>query len=138
MLLMSPRLLPTIIKVLTITALPNIIMFCFAIIQSIDDIIFGLRSAIDKNYKCEIFNLGNNKTVKLMDFINQIENELGINAKIDFEEMQAGDMKETYAEINKSIDMLSFKPKTSINVGLKKFINWYKDYYFSQNKEKNS
>jgi len=95
----------------------------------IDDIIFGLRSAIDKNFKCEIFNLGNNKSENLMNFIYTIESELGIKAKIDFKPMQPGDVKETYAEISKSTKMFSYLPKTQIKDGIKKFINWYKVYY---------
>ena len=53
----------------------------------IDDIISGTRAAIDKNYQCEVFNLGNNSTEKLMDMINIIENELNEKAVIDFKEM---------------------------------------------------
>ena len=95
----------------------------------IDDIISGLRSAIDKNYKCEIFNLGNSKSENLMDFISLIEKELDIKAKINFRSIQSGDMKETYAEITKSKNMLSYSPKTTLDIGIKKFINWYKNYY---------
>ncbi len=95
----------------------------------IDDIIFGIRSAIDKNYKCEVFNLGNNKSENLMDFINLIESELNLKAQIEFKPMQAGDVKETYANIKKSISMLSYSPKTDIKLGIQSFINWYKKYY---------
>ena len=95
----------------------------------IDDIISGLRAAIDKNYKCEIFNLGNNKSENLMNFINLIESELKIKAEIKFKPMQPGDVKETYAEISKSTSMLSYKPTISIEDGVKKFIVWYKEYY---------
>ena len=95
----------------------------------IDDIIYGIRRSIDKNYSCEIFNLGNNKSENLMDFIYAIESELGIKAEIDFKPMQPGDVKETYAEISKSTKMLSYLPKTQIKYGIKNFINWYKVYY---------
>ena len=95
----------------------------------IDDIISGLRAAIDKNYRCEIFNLGNNKSENLMNFINLIESELKIKAEIKFKPMQPGDVKETYAEISKSTNMLSYNPKISIEDGMKKFIVWYKKYY---------
>ena len=93
------------------------------------DIIFGIRSAIDKNYKCEVFNLGNNKSENLMDFINLIESELNLKAQIEFKPMQAGDVKETYANIKKSISMLSYSPKTDIKLGIQSFIGWYKKYY---------
>ena len=95
----------------------------------IDDIIFGIRAAIDKNYKCEIFNLGNNKSENLMDFIHLIESELNLKAQIQFKPIQAGDIKETYANIEKSISMLSYSPKTDIKLGIQSFIDWYKKYY---------
>ena len=95
----------------------------------IDDIILGTKSALEKNYKCEIFNLGNNKNEELMDLIKVIEDELSIEAIIDFLPMQSGDVIETYANIDKSIEKLKYNPKISINDGIPKFINWYKKYY---------
>ncbi len=95
----------------------------------IDDIISGTRSAIDKNYNNEIFNLGNHKSEDLMDMIKIIEDELGIKAKIDFQPMQMGDVKESFAEISKSKKYLNFKPSTSIDKGIPNFINWYKKYH---------
>jgi UDP-glucuronate 4-epimerase len=95
----------------------------------IDDIINGTKSAIEKNHKCEIFNLGNNKNEELMDLIKVIEDELSIEAIIDFLPMQSGDVIETYANIDKSIEKLNYNPKISINDGIPKFINWYKKYY---------
>ena len=95
----------------------------------IDDIINGLRTSIDKNYKCEIFNLGNNKSVKLMDFINCIETSLKTKASINFLPPQMGDMSETYADISKSEIMLNYKPTTEINKGIKKFVEWFKSYH---------
>ena len=70
----------------------------------IDDIIHGTRAAVKKNYLCEIFNLGNNKTEKLMDMIKLIEKELGKKALINFKPMQPGDVKESYADIDDSND----------------------------------
>ena len=95
----------------------------------IDDIILGLRSAIDKNYKCEIFNLGNNKSERLMDFIGVIEKELRIKAKINFKSIQPGDVQKTYADINKTKKMLSYDPKINLKDGIKFFIEWYKKFY---------
>jgi len=91
----------------------------------IDDIIRGIRSAIDKNYYCEIFNLGNNKSVNLLDFINCIENELNLKAKIKFVKIQKGEVKSTYANIEKSIKMLDYKPNVDIEDGIKNFVSWY-------------
>tara|TARA_B100001094_G_C18165434_1_gene791763 strand:- start:1078 stop:2040 length:963 start_codon:yes stop_codon:yes gene_type:complete len=95
----------------------------------IDDIIEGTKTAIKKNYRCEIFNLGNNKPVKLMDFISILEKEIGIKAQIKFQPMQRGDVKTTFANIDYSEKKLNYEPKTSIEKGLKNFISWYKSYY---------
>tara|TARA_Y100000590_G_scaffold211779_2_gene240004 strand:- start:24560 stop:25519 length:960 start_codon:yes stop_codon:yes gene_type:complete len=95
----------------------------------IDDIVLGTRSAIDKNYKYEIFNLGNHKSEELMDMISIIENEIGLKAKIDFQPIQPGDVETSFADIKKSKDRLGFNPKTSIEYGIPKLIKWYKDYY---------
>ncbi|MBT6937946.1 MAG: NAD-dependent epimerase/dehydratase family protein [Candidatus Marinimicrobia bacterium] len=95
----------------------------------IDDIISGTRSAIDNNYKCEIFNLGNSRSEQLMDIVHLIEENLGKKAKIEFMPMQPGDVPESFADIKKSIDMLNYKPTTNIDVGISEFINWYKERY---------
>ena len=95
----------------------------------IDDIILGTKAAIEKNYSFEIFNLGNNKSVNLLDFIKTIENKLNKKAIINFQPMQSGDVKETYADISETEEELGFKPKTSIDEGIPKFIKWYKSYY---------
>ena len=94
----------------------------------IDDIIDGIRNTIDKDFNFEIFNLGNSKSEDLMTMIRIIEKELNINAKIVFKDMQAGDVFKTYADIKKSSKMLEFKPKVSLQVGLKRTIDWYKSF----------
>ena len=95
----------------------------------IDDIISGTISAIDKNYEYEIFNLGNSKSVKLMKLINTIEKELNKKSEIKFKSLQDGDMISTSADIEYSIKKLGFKPKTSIENGIPKLIQWYRSYY---------
>ena len=95
----------------------------------IDDIIRGTRSAIEKNYKCEIFNLGNSKSESLMELIDIIEKNLGKKAQIKYLPMQLGDVKESLADIKKSIEKLGYNPITTINKGIPKFIKWYKEYY---------
>jgi len=95
----------------------------------IDDIIFGIKSAIDKNYKCEIFNLGNNKSENLMDMISIIENELGVKAIIEYMPMQPGDVIETIADLKKSSLKLGYNPVAEIKYGIPRFIKWYKSYY---------
>jgi len=101
----------------------------------IDDIVSGTKAAIEKNYKCEIFNLGNNKSEALMDIIYLIEKYVSKKAKINFMPMQPGDIKESFADINRSVQLLNFNPKTSIEIGIKSFIDWFMKYH-SNNKNK--
>jgi len=95
----------------------------------IDDIVDGTISALNSPFSYEIFNLGNSNTVELMELIKIIEEELGIEAKKNFLPLQPGDVPETYANIEKTKKMLGFYPKTSIRTGIRKFLNWYRDYY---------
>jgi nucleoside-diphosphate-sugar epimerase len=95
----------------------------------IDDIITGTCAAIDKNYQCEVFNLGNHKSEQLMSMIAMLEKELNQKAIIDFQPIQPGDVKESFADILHSKKMLDFEPKTNLDIGITKFISWYNNYY---------
>ncbi len=95
----------------------------------IDDIVNGTKNAILNNYDCEVFNLGNSKSEKLMDMISIIEKELGKKAIINFEPMQPGDVKASFADIKRSKKLLSYEPHTSISSGIPKVIEWYRSYY---------
>ena len=77
----------------------------------------------------KIFNIGNSNPTKLEDYIKAIELHLDKKAKIVYEDMQPGDVKETYANTDSLENEINFKPNTSINVGIKKFISWYISYY---------
>lgn len=77
----------------------------------------------------KIYNIGNNKPIKLMDFVKNLEKHIGLEAKKEFLPMQPGDVKSTYADINDLQDLTGFKPSISIDKGLKKFIDWYLWYY---------
>jgi UDP-glucuronate 4-epimerase len=77
----------------------------------------------------KIYNIGRGKSVKLMDFIREIEKNLGIKAKIKYLGMQPGDIKSTFASTRNLFKDTGFKPKTSIKEGIKKFVDWYKNYY---------
>ncbi len=94
----------------------------------IDDIINGTRSAIEKNFPCEIFNLGNSQSENLMDVISILEHNIGKKARINFMPMQPGDVKSTYADIANSINKLGFSPRIKIEEGLKNFVEWYRQY----------
>ena len=95
----------------------------------IDDIISGTRSAIDNNYKCEVFNLGNHKSENLMDVIILLEKSLGKKAIKTFSPMQLGDIMESFSDNKRSEEMLDYKPKIDVDMGIKKFIEWYKNYF---------
>lgn len=95
----------------------------------VDDIVSGLTSSIQKPYKYEVFNLGNHRSENLMDFIHLIEENLGKKANINLMPIQPGDVPETYADIEDSINKLGFSPKTDLKTGIKNFIDWYKIYY---------
>ena len=95
----------------------------------IDDIILGIKSAIKLNGKYEIFNLGNNKSERLMDLISIIENELKIKAIIKYKELQPGDMINTFSDNNHSYEKLDYRPKICLDEGIPLFIKWYKTIY---------
>jgi UDP-glucuronate 4-epimerase len=94
----------------------------------IDDIITGTRAAIEKNYPCEVFNLGNNNSEDLMEMVGLIESEIGKKAEIQFKGMQPGDVKRTFADIKHSQEKLSYSPTTKIVDGIPKFIEWFLAY----------
>ena len=94
----------------------------------IDDIIDGVKASIDKNFFCEIFNLGNNRCENLMDMIALIEQSLGKKVEMNLMDIQPGDVKKTFADIEYSRDKLGYEPTTSITEGIPAFIRWYRDY----------
>ena len=81
------------------------------------------------NSKFKIFNLGNNQPIKLMKYIEIIENILGKKAKMNFLPLQAGDVVQTQADISLAQNELGYNPRVSVNDGVKFFIDWYLDYY---------
>ncbi len=76
-----------------------------------------------------VLNVGNGKPLRLMNFINLLESEIGISAEKLFIDMQKEDVKETAADITKIVNLTGYKPKTLLVDGIKEFINWYKNYY---------
>ena len=77
----------------------------------------------------KIFNIGNSKSIYLLDFIKCLEEEIGIKAIKDYVEMQPGDVKATEADTSEIESYVNFKPKTSLKNGIKNFYAWYKKYY---------
>jgi UDP-glucuronate 4-epimerase len=76
-----------------------------------------------------VFNIGNNQPVELMDFIAAIEKHLGKKAEMRLLPMQPGDVPETYADVDDLMAEVGFKPSTSIEEGIGRFVAWYRDYY---------
>lgn len=102
----------------------------------IDDIVSGIIASLKtppvregSTAPCRVLNIGNTKSENLMDFVRIIERELGKNADIEFLPMQPGDIAETYSDIDETTRLTGFKPTTSIDQGVPKFIDWYKGYY---------
>jgi UDP-glucuronate 4-epimerase len=90
----------------------------------------GLNPEPGSSYaQYKLYNIGNNNPVRLMEFIEAIEGKLGIEAKKEFLPLQAGDVPETYANVEDLYRDINFKPKTFINDGISNFIDWYLDYY---------
>lgn len=76
-----------------------------------------------------VYNIGNNSPVKLLDFIEAIEKKLEIAAKKNFLPLQAGDVPQTFANVDDLINDIQFKPETKIQDGIDQFIEWYVSYY---------
>jgi UDP-glucuronate 4-epimerase len=107
----------------------------------IDDIVSGIESLLNvpqeqifselnsSNVKHTVFNIGNNKPEKLMNFISILESLLNKKAKLEFLEMQKGDVYKTYADISKLKKISGFNPKTNLEEGLKIFTDWYVQYF---------
>ncbi|MFH0716836.1 NAD-dependent epimerase [Staphylococcus delphini] len=77
----------------------------------------------------KIYNIGNNSPVRLMAFVEAIENKLEKIAQKNFMDLQPGDVPETYANVDDLYRDINFKPETSIQEGVNQFIDWYLDYY---------
>jgi len=113
----------------------------------IDDIVEGVARVIDRIPRPDptwdraapdpatsyapyrIYNIGNNNTVELMHFIETLEDCLGKKAVKNYLPMQAGDVPATYADVDDLIRDVGFRPSTPVEVGLQRFVDWYKAYY---------
>jgi UDP-glucuronate 4-epimerase len=90
----------------------------------IDDIINGITSLVGKNERkstYQLFNIGNNQPVKLMEFIQTIENPCNVKAQLKMLPMQDGDVLQTYADIDALFEYTTYKPNTSREQGIEKF-----------------
>jgi UDP-glucuronate 4-epimerase len=101
----------------------------------IDDIVAGVIASLDNpsvsvngQAPCRLYNIGNHRSEPLMRMIGLIEEALGKKAEIDFQPMQPGDVKESFADIDTISADLGYKPTTPIDVGVPKFVDWFKAY----------
>ena len=108
----------------------------------INDIVEGIQCVVNKPIEeriekkelYKVYNIGNNSSLKLLDFIKEIEINLGKESKKIMMEMQPGDVERTWANVDLLINDYGYKPNTSIKDGVKKFVEWYKMFY---NEKKN-
>jgi UDP-glucuronate 4-epimerase len=93
----------------------------------VDDIIDGVMAAIDyKQTNYEVINLGESRTVELNELISLLEAELDMHATIDRQPPQPGDVPQTFADISKARALLGYEPKTQIEDGLRRFVEWFR------------
>lgn len=103
----------------------------------VDDIVEGITRLIpkppakseDSKAPYRLFNIGYGSPVKLMDFIHEIEENLGVEADKNLMAIQPGDVPKTWAEVENLFELTDFKPQVSVKEGVKNFIDWYKEYY---------
>jgi UDP-glucuronate 4-epimerase len=113
----------------------------------VDDIVEGVVRIADvvpvrdDNWKVEsgspasssapysIYNIGHGSPINLMGFVKAIEDELGLEANKNFREMQAGDVYQTFAEVNDLFDATGYKSQVSVEKGVAEFVKWYREFY---------
>lgn len=103
----------------------------------VDDIVEGVVRIIEKSVDArhdnselyKVYNIGNNNSVKLLDFIKEIEINLNTTADKNMMPIQPGDVERTWADVDQLIKDYDYHPNTSIKEGVKSFVQWYKDYY---------
>ena len=85
----------------------------------------------------KIYNIGNNRPIKLMDYIDALEKALSKKAKINFLPLQPGDVPDTYADVTSLKNKFNYKPSTSVVKGVSKFIEWYKKLFSNMIRKRN-
>lgn len=113
----------------------------------IDDIILGMKKVIDNPARpnsdwtgsapdpgsspapYRIYNMGRSSPIKLMDFIAELEQSIGITAEKIFMPIQPGDVPSTFADVSDLMEEYDYRPKTDISRGIKNFVSWYRNYY---------
>jgi UDP-glucuronate 4-epimerase len=84
---------------------------------------------VDRPSGYQVFNIGNHEPVRLMDYIEAIEEALGTKAQKNFLPMQKGDVLDTFADVSALEAWTGFRPKTGVKEGVRRFVEWYREYY---------
>jgi UDP-glucuronate 4-epimerase len=113
----------------------------------VDDIVQGIVSVLDRPAKpnrewrgeapdpatsqapYRVYNIGNNRPVKLLRYIELLEQSLGKKAVLDLQPMQKGDVPATMADVSALEEDVGYRPATSVEVGIPRFVEWYRSYY---------
>lgn len=98
----------------------------------IDDIIQGIDKILEDkntNEKYQLYNIGNSKPVQLMDFIKEVEHSTGEKAILEMYSMQAGDVNQTWADVQELKDTFGYNPNYPVDKGVYNFVQWYRKYY---------
>lgn len=99
----------------------------------VDDIVEGIKRVLEKSIQdrglYKVYNIGNNRPVKLLDFISEIELNLGMQAEKNMMPIQMGDVEKTWADVSNLMNDYQYKPSTTVKTGIKNFIDWYSEYF---------
>ena len=95
----------------------------------VDDIVDGIVKVINNPSPYNIYNIGNNSPVNLMEFIKTIENALDKEATKNFMDIQPGDVESTFADVSGLIEDFDYKPETPLSHGVDEFVKWYRGFY---------
>ena len=92
----------------------------------VDDTVDGILACTEREFGYEVINLGESQTVELSRLIELLESALGMEAQIDRQPLQPGDVPITYANIDKARRVLGYDPKTKIENGIPRFVEWFR------------
>lgn len=106
----------------------------------VDDVVTGILQAARRPYvangnvqagggRCQLYNIGSSRPVELCELVSTLETCLGVEAKVQFLPHQAGDVLDTYADIESSRRDFNYRPRTTLRQGLERFVEWYRGYY---------
>ena len=99
------------------------------ILKVVDSKSHGTPANADGAAAHRVYNIGSNNPIELRTFLKVLEETLDRSARINYMDLQPGDVEDTFASVEKLINDFDYKPSTSIQTGIKKFVDWYLEYY---------